>query len=151
MTRWVSLKAGWKLQDVQAGLNVCIAFLCAGGIFVLVRYCWLLAARRVARQRDVPAYSLLSLNTIGETIDVIWLLRHDLFARRYHGLLVQVVCVIFLTGATLMSGFIARFSTRYGTTVRQIDVNGTIAQRNTQSIPVRDPSLWCSNQGPPDQ
>lgn len=135
MTRWVSLKVGWTLQDVQAGLNVCIAFLCAGGIFVLVRYCWLLAARRVAKSQDVPAFSLLSLNTIGETIDVIWLLRHDLFAPRYHGLLVQVVCVMLLTVATLMSGFIARFSTRYGSTVKELDVNGTIARRNTQSIP----------------
>lgn len=135
MTHWVSLKAGWTLQDVQAGLNVVIAFLCAGGIFVLVRYCWLIAARRVAHAKDVHAYQLLSLNTIGETIDVIWLLRYELFARRYHGLLVQVVSVMVLTVAALTSGFIARFSTRYGVVLKDIDANGTIAQRNTQSLP----------------
>ncbi|KAK5955696.1 hypothetical protein OHC33_003337 [Knufia fluminis] len=135
MTRWISLKVGWKLQDVQAGLNVCIAFLCAGGIFVLVRYCWLLAARRVTQKREVAAYRLLSLNTIGESIDVIWLLRHELFTRRYHGLLLQVVCVMLLTVATLMSGFIARFSTRYGTVVRDVEVNGTIARRNYGNLP----------------
>ena len=135
MTRWVSLQVGWKLQDVQAGLNVCVAFLCAGGIFVLVRYCWLVAARRLIRKQDTPAYSLLSLNTIGETIDVIWLLRYELFTQRYHGLLVQVVCVMLLTVAALTSGFIARFSTRYGTIIKEIDVNGSIARRNTESLP----------------
>lgn len=135
MVYWISLKPGWKLQDVQAALNVVIAFLCAGGIFVLVRYCWLLAARRVTQQKDVPASSLLSLNTIGETIDVIWLLRRDLLSRRYHGLLLQCIAVMILTVAALMSGFTARFSTRNGTVVTNRMINGSIAQRLTGSIP----------------
>lgn len=134
MVKWVSLDSSWTLQDVQAGLNVIIAFLCAGSIFVLVRYCWLLAARRVAHARDVPAYSLLSLNTVGETIDVIWLLRHDLFTQRYKGLLLQCIFVILVTVATLLSGFIARFSTRYGTTIRTESLNGTIAERSTGTL-----------------
>jgi len=131
---WVSLNADWTLQDVQAGLNVVIAFLATGGVFVLVRYCWLIAARRVAHAKDVHAYQLLSLNTIGETIDVMWLLRYELFARRYRGLLVQVVCVVLLTVAALTSGFIARFSTRYGMIVKEIEVNGTIALRSTVAL-----------------
>lgn len=134
MSKWVSLRDNWTLQDVQAGLNVIIAFLCAGAIFVLVRYCWLLAARRIASHRDVPAYSLLSLNTIGETLDVIWLLRYDLFSSRYKGLLLQVICVIILTIATLTSGFIARFSTRWGTVIKERNTNGTIAQRFTSNV-----------------
>lgn len=134
MVYWVSFPQSWKLQDVQAGLNVIIAFLCAGCIFVLVRYCWQLAARRVAAKKDVPAYTLLSLNTIGEAVDIIWLLRKDLFATRYHGLLIQCLFVILLTCATLSSGFIARFSTRYGTIIRDRPTNGTIAQRSTGSL-----------------
>lgn len=134
MVYWISLEPGWKLQDVQAGLNVAIAFVCAGSIFVLVRYCWLLAARKVTQEKDVPASSLLSLNTIGETIDVIWLLRKELFTRRYYGLLLQCIGVILLTIAALLSGFIARFSTRYGTIVMDRMVNGTIAGRLTGSI-----------------
>lgn len=35
MVKWVSLDSSWTLQDVQAGLNVIIAFLCAGSVFVL--------------------------------------------------------------------------------------------------------------------
>lgn len=134
MLRWVSLDPSWTLQDVQAGLNVVIAFLCAGAIFVLVRYCWLLAARRVAQQRDVPAYSLLSLNTIGETIDVIWLLRRELFTARYKALLIQCIFVVILTVATLLSGFSARFSTRYGVVIQERNVNGTLAERATGNI-----------------
>lgn len=94
----------------------------------------MVAARRVAHARDVPAYSLLSLNTIGETIDVIWLLRHDLFSRRYKGLLLQCIFVILITVAALMSGFIARFSTRYGTTIKPVILNGTIAERSTGTL-----------------
>lgn len=134
MVRWISLEPGWKLQNVQAGLNVIVAFICAGGIFVLVRYCWLLAARQVTRDKDVPATALLSLNTVGESVDIIWLMRRDLLARRYRGLLLQCISVMLLTVAALMSGFIARFSTRYGTVLMNRMVNGTIAQRYTGSI-----------------
>lgn len=134
MAKWVSLQDDWSVQNVQAGLNVVIAFLCAGAIFVLVRYCWLLAARRIAHKKDVPAYTLLSLNTIGETVDVIWLLRHDLFSKRYRGLLIQCIFVMMLTVATLMSGFIARWSTRWGTVVKERQTNGTLAERSTGSI-----------------
>jgi len=134
MVYWISFPPSWKLPDVQAGLNVVITFLCAGCIFVLVRYCWQLAARRVAAQKDVPAYTLLSLNTIGEAVDIIWLLRKDLFATRYHGLLVQCLFVVLLTCATLSSGFIARVSTRYGNIVVQQLTNGTIAERSTGSL-----------------
>lgn len=131
---YVSFPQGWKLQDVQAALNVTIAFLCAGGIFVLVRYCWQLAARRVAARKDVPAYTLLSLNTIGEAIDIIWLLRKDLFATRYHGLLIQCLFVVLLTCATLSSGFIARWCTRYGNIAVEQTVNGSLAVRSTGSL-----------------
>lgn len=130
---WVTLPHSWKLQDTQAGLNVIIAFLCAGGIFVLVRYFWVAAARDVARDKDVPVYSLLSLNTIGETFDVAWLLRRELLTGRYIGILVQCVGVLLLTTCALLSGFIARFSTRNTTIYIERSVPGTLAQRGVAS------------------
>lgn len=134
MVFWLSLNSGWKLQDVQAGLNVSIAFICAGATFVFVRYFWQVAARRVIQQSDVPAYTLLSLNSIGEILDVVLLLRRDLFTRRYWALLVQCVFVVIFTIATMMAGFLARFSTRYGTVTRSMQVNGTLADRSTGNI-----------------
>ena len=133
-TRWITLPPEWKLQDVQAGLNVIIAFLCAAAVFVLVRHFWVVAARRVTRRKDVPAYQLLSLNTVGETIDVVWLLRRDLFSSRYRGLLVQCIFVLTLTLCTIGSGYIARFSTRSTITKVEREVNGSLARRNTGSL-----------------
>lgn len=132
-TSWITLPHTWTLQDTQAGLNVIIAFLCAGGIFVLVRYFWVSAARRVASDKEVPVYSLLSLNTIGETLDVIWLLRKDLFTGRYLGLLVQCICVLLLTVCALLSGFIARFSARHTTVLVPRNISGTLASRSLES------------------
>ena len=140
--KWVSLEPHWSLQDVQAALNVCIAIISAGALFTLVRYCWMLAARRVAKNHNIPAHSLLSLNTIGEVIDVIWLLRYDLFTTRYQGLLLQTVFVILLTISTLLSGFIARWSTRYGSITQEIEVSGALAKSNVKSIPQAE---WDTN------
>lgn len=131
---WVTLPPDWKLQDVQAALNVIIAFLCAGCVFVLVRTFWLLAARKVTKQKDIPAHALLSLNTIGEAIDVVWLLRHELLTVRYRGLLVQCIAVLFLTLCTFGSGWIARFSTKGVPNVIPMLVPGSLAVRNTSSL-----------------
>ncbi|KAK5071503.1 hypothetical protein LTR64_004718 [Lithohypha guttulata] len=133
-TPWITLPPEWKLQDVQAALNVIIAFLCAASVFVLVRHFWLLAARKVARQKDIPAHALLSLNTIGEAIDVIWLLRHEILTSRYRSLLFQCVFVLVLTLCTLASGWLARFSTRSVLTIVPRQVEGSLAMRDTFSL-----------------
>lgn len=132
--RWITLPISWKLQDVQAALNVVIAFLCAACVFVLVRQFWIIAARQVTKKKDVPAYALLSLNTIGETVDVVWLLRHELLTRRYRGLLIQVIFVLLLTVCTFMSGFIARFATRNAPTIVPRMIEGSLAARDTDSL-----------------
>lgn len=135
MAYWVSCSPERRLQDVQAGVNVIIAFLCAGGIFVLVRHFWMSAARKVLQQRDVPAYSLLSLGTMGEAIDIMWLLRRDLVvSSRYRGLLVQCLGVLVLTVASLLSGVIARFSTQNGVTTMRLAVKGNLAERSLLDI-----------------
>lgn len=131
---WVTLPPGWKLQDVQAALNVIIGFLCAASVFVLVRHFWVLAAKQVAKKRDVPAYALLSLNTIGESIDIIWLLRYELLTARYRSLLLQCIFVVFLTACTLSSGFLARFSTRSVYIIQQRPVLSSLAARDETSL-----------------
>lgn len=131
---WVTLPVQWNLQNVQAALNVTIGFLCAASVFVLVRSFWVLAARQVAKRKDVPAYSLLSLNTIGESIDVIWLLRHELLTARYRSLLAQCIFVLLLTGCTLSSGFLARWSTRSVTVIRVRPVVSSLASRFEGSL-----------------
>lgn len=108
MDYWVHCPAHWKLQDVQAYLNVVIAFVCAGFIFVLVRLHWQRAAGRVAKGDDVLARHLLSLNTVGEAYDAIFLLRKQLLSRHFWGLLLQSLVILIFTIASLFSGFIAR-------------------------------------------
>ena len=115
-------------------LTVIIAFLCAASVFVLVRHFWVIAARQVTKRMDVPAYALLSLNTVGETIDVVWLLRHEILSSRYRSLLIQCIFVVVLTVCTMLSGFIARASTRSVTAIVERDVEGSLATRDTESI-----------------
>lgn len=126
---------------MQACLNVLITFLCTGATFVVVRSCWLTAAYRLTRYQSVPSYSLLSLNTIGETIDVLWLLRCELFTRRYRILLIQCIFVALLTVATLFSGLIARFSTQDGEMFKATVLNGNIAKRSTPRILYEDANV----------
>src|SRR5436309_5336829 len=63
---WIALRAGWKLEDVQAALNVVISMLSTMGIFVFARFCWHETAARVDRSQNVRLSSLLSLSTPGE-------------------------------------------------------------------------------------
>ena len=56
---WIALRAGWKLEDVQAALNVVISMLSTMGIFVFARFCWHETAARVDRSQNVRLSSLL--------------------------------------------------------------------------------------------
>src|SRR2546430_4396536 len=65
MAVWVSLPSKWKLQDIQAVLNVVIAILSTLGIFTFARFCWQCNAPNIARNpnQTVRLSSLLSINT----------------------------------------------------------------------------------------
>ena len=127
---WISLPAFWKLQDVQATLNVVITVLCALGVFVFVRSCWQLAAKRIARNQDVALPTLLSLNTIGEALDVLLLLQSRLLSTRYVSILGQCIVVICLSTTAILSGPIARYSTRRAHVLHEEDVSGFLASRH---------------------
>lgn len=124
----------WKLQDVQAILSVIIAFLCTGGVFVLVRFFWMQAARDViTKRRTIPTHNLLSLNTVGEVVDILWLLRADFFSKQYVKIIVQSICILLLTVASLLSALIARYSTRSKMLSIPSEVSGILAERSLQS------------------
>lgn len=134
MVYWISLPVGWKLQDIQAALSVVIAFLCTGGVFVLVRFFWVRAARHVIKKKHaIPTHTLLSLNTVGEVIDVISLLRGDLFTTEYIHIVIQSICILLLTAASLLSALLARYSTRAPLLPMPRQVSGFLAERNLQS------------------
>lgn len=127
---WFSLPTDWKLEDVQAVLNVVITLLSALGIFTLVRCCWIRAAGRLVQDHKVLLPSLLVLNTPGEALDVLNLMRSKIFSIRFATVLVQCVVVVCLSSTAILSGPIARYSTRKALIVVKQDVPGLLASRN---------------------
>lgn len=131
-TNWISLRKEWRLQDVQAALNVVISGLSALGIFALTRFCWQASARQSFRHEYIPVSALLTVSTFGEVWDTIWLLKDKIILRRHAKVLAQVVIVSLLSATTLFSGPIAKFSTRLANATE--DVLGFIATRSHASI-----------------
>lgn len=80
---WIYLPASWKLEDVQAALNVIISVLSGLGIFVFARLCWVRAAADIAQDQSIKLSSLTTLNTIGESFDVLQLLRCKILSSTY--------------------------------------------------------------------
>jgi hypothetical protein len=126
---WISLPASWKLEDVQAALNVIIAALSALGIFAFVRTCWLFGAKKITQNNVVPLPSLLSLNTLGDALDIILLLRRRLIAVRNLAIVGQCLVVACLSSTAILSGVISRYSTARGHAVTQEEVPGLMASR----------------------
>lgn len=131
---WIALHASWKLEDVQAVLNVVISVLSTMGIFVFARFCWQGATARVAQSKNVRLSSLISLSTPGEVYDVALLLKFKLLSLRYLKLVIQCVVVISMSATTLLSGPIARYSTRGGHVILPVEVQGSLASDTTNSL-----------------
>lgn len=130
---WVSLPSQWTLAEVQAGLQVIIALLCTWGIFAFSRFCWQLSSNLVKRNHAVALASLMSINTIGEAYDVVALLKRRIFLQRYWKLLAQSIVVVSLTAATIVSGPIAKASTRSDYVVKQVSTPGYLATKDFNS------------------
>ena len=127
--RWISLPAAWKLQDVQATLNVIVSVLSAFCILVFARVCWQTATAHVAKNRKVPIAALLSVNTVGDVIDVCRLLGFEILSSYYLRILAQCLVVTALTVAAFLSGPIARFSTSRGHRIVIQNVHGLLVNR----------------------
>jgi hypothetical protein len=126
---WISLPAAWTLQDVQAVLNVAVSVLSALGIFVVSRWCWRVAVAKIVKTNHVSLQSLLSISTIGEAVEILLLLKSKIISIPYLKILVQCVVVVCLTATAMLSGPIARYSTRRGHGLFIQDVPGLLATR----------------------
>lgn len=131
MGSWTSLPRQWKLEDVQAGLNVLITALSALVIFVFVRLSWQSGARRMAQMKAVHLPSILTLNTPGEVLDAMSVLRHKM--PRHGKILAQSIVVVMFSITTLVSGPIARYATRRTSMTTDLDVHGYLATRSHNS------------------
>ncbi|KIW78085.1 hypothetical protein Z517_07918 [Fonsecaea pedrosoi CBS 271.37] len=134
MSPWTTLPRSWELEDVQAVLNVFVTALSGMSIFVFTRCYWSLGARQAAKGKAVPVSSLLSLNTPGEAIDILLLLKSHAF--QHWNIVAQSLVVIALSITTILSGPIAKYSTRLTEVVVHTEVNGHLAQRTDNSMPV---------------
>ncbi|OAP57613.1 hypothetical protein AYL99_08351 [Fonsecaea erecta] len=132
MTAWTTLPRSWKLEDVQAVLNVIITAFSGITIFVFTRCYWSFWARFAAKGRAVPVSSLLSLNTPGEAADILLLLKSHVF--QHWNIVAQSLVVIALSITTLLSGPIAKYSTKLTHVVVQTEVNGLLAGRTDNGI-----------------
>jgi hypothetical protein len=141
VSAWVSLSSEWKLQDVQAALNVVITFLSTLGIYAFARYCWQSGARNITRDQNIPLSSLLSINSLGDAFDILSLLRSKIFHRRYPKIFAQCILVLCLSITSLFSGPIARYSTQRGEAISPKTITGLLTTRFHYAI-LNAPVLW---------
>ena len=135
---WASLPSRWDLQDVQAAISITITLLSTFAIFVFIRICWQVAARKVAQNRGVQLPALLSLNTLSDVIDALFFLRGRLFSRQHLAILGQCLVVTILTIVAIFSGPLARYSCRSSLVAKSQDVQGYIASRGMNDLILND-------------
>jgi hypothetical protein len=131
---WIFLSTSWKLEGVQATLNVIISFLSVVAIWTFSRFCWQLSTSEVAKNHNVPLPSLLSIMTLGETVDVLRLLKTKILSLPHPRILLQCFVVTVFSVAAILSGPIARFSTRRGHVMSLTAIDGLMATVNHSSI-----------------
>lgn len=141
MTAWVVLSTEWKLEDVQAVLNVIITILCAIFILTSSRFFWHRSANQISQDHDVHLTSLLTFPSLGEVIDIIDLFRAELFRPKYAILGAQCLIFVFFSLAAMLAGPISRYSTKVGQTVQTKSVQGRLASRSL-SCDVNDNVRW---------
>jgi hypothetical protein len=134
MAAWISLPLKWNLQDVQAALNVVIVILSTLGVFAFARFCWLSNAPNITRDQAIPLSSLLSINTLGQAFDILFLLRLRIFRRRYWKIFAQSIVILCLSTTALLSGPIARYSTRHNYVIVPRRTMGLLANRHLYGI-----------------
>jgi hypothetical protein len=131
---WIVLSTRWKLEDLQAALNVIISVLSALGIFAFARFCWQTSTIQVARNRTVPVSSLLSITTLADVLDAAQLLKFRILGSKFRRIFMQCVVVMVLSASAILSGPIARYSSQRGHRISQVGVAGRIAVTFDNSI-----------------
>ena len=135
---WASLPSRWDLQDVQAAISIIITLLSTFAIFVFIRICWQVAARKVAQNQGVQLPALLSLNTLSDVVDALFFLRGRLFSRQHLAILGQCLVVTTLTVVAIFSGPLARYSCRRSLVAKSQEVQGYIANRGMNDLTLND-------------
>lgn len=130
---WIFLSGDWKLQDVQAGINVVVSLLSGLLILVIARVSWQRSARKVTQNKPTRISSLLDISSPGDVLDIFWFLRHRILQKRYIIALLQCILVIFLTATATFSGPIARYSTRTAQQVTAVKTEGSLAVADKQT------------------
>ena len=132
---WIVLSTTWALEDVQAVLTVLIALVATITAWAVTQTCWKRSFNRVSQYRTVSLLSLLTVSTISEAFDIVFLLGFKLILRpRHWRILVQCLVIFTLTVLGILSGPLARLSTRRGTIEQQQQVSGYLATDDHQSI-----------------
>jgi hypothetical protein len=90
---WMSLPSTWKLQDVQAALNVVITVLGALGTSAFAKILLQSGARKAVQGQNIPLSSLLSINTIGEAVGIMTILRLKMLRLRHWKIVAQFAVV----------------------------------------------------------
>ncbi|KAL6252596.1 hypothetical protein RBB50_000315 [Rhinocladiella similis] len=137
---WIDLPQAWRLQDVQAVLNVVIATLSAIAVFACARWCWQSSLPKTG-QHSIPLKDLLTIGTLGEALDVVLLLRSRSLSVCHSKLLAQCTVVVFFSVVALVSGPIARYSTRHSHKLKPLEISGAVAWRFHDCI-ISTPVMW---------
>src|SRR3569833_3120848 len=131
---WLNLPESWDISNVRATLGFLINLLCTAGLWVFAYSSWKHGAMRAAKRSITGLLSLLSVNTLGDVLDTLPLLHLDVSLGVLAMILFQCVVVVVLSVAAIVSGPIARYSTRVGTNIEQTAVLGWLATQNLTSI-----------------
>lgn len=126
---WISSPGGKTLQEVQAALTLVVTVLSSLAIFVLVRARWISATRRSAKGQNLALSSFVCLNSLGEVLDAIIVLRTRLLLSRHLGILAQCIVVVILSATSIFSGYVARYASREGYKIREQELTGYLADR----------------------
>jgi hypothetical protein len=131
---WIFLSTEWRLEDVQATLNVVISFLSVIAVWTFSRFCWQRSTSQVVKNHNVTLSSLLTVTTLGEVLDILRFLKYKALSLRHPRILLQCIVVTIFSVSAILSGPIARFSTRRGHITKIIEIDGFMATVNHSSI-----------------
>ncbi len=133
---WVTLSDTWEIGTVRAIMALLVNVLCVAGSWAVAYGCWKTGALEAARSARTRLPALVSLGGIGDVIDVVPLLfstRLGVVLRTR--LVIQVVLVVLLSVAGILSGPIARFTTQPGLEIRQANVSGWLPTTTVLAVP----------------
>jgi hypothetical protein len=132
---WVTVTSRWDIGNVRAVLAFLINLFCAIGVWLIAYTTWKLAATDVARgKEETKLLSLLSLNGLGDIIDALPLLHSDLGVSVLVRIILQSAIIGLISVTAILSGPIARYSTRQGFEVSEEAVSGWMATSDHEAM-----------------